>query len=249
MRRLTALALATAVACTSPGNARSVAGDTSKGEPDASTAATARAEPAASIQDAAMSATDTGRRELERRADRARIAGDTAAPVWMVEVSDFQCPFCARFHSESYSHIRKEYIATGRVKLAYVNFPLPMHANAFPAAEASMCAGAQGRFWQMHDALFRTQATWSEQPTSVTMFDTLAVSAGVKLPGFQQCMRDHVMRGIVQQDMDRGKESGVRSTPTFFIGDTAILGAQPVEVFRRVLDTALARAARGRGTP
>jgi protein-disulfide isomerase len=167
----------------------------------------------------------------------------------MVEVSDFQCPFCSRFHTESYSHLHKEYIATGRVKLAYVNFPLPMHANAFPAAEASMCAGAQGRFWQMHDALFRTQEAWSEKSTTTAMFDTLAVSAGVKLPAFQQCMRDHVMRSLVQQDLDRGKESGVRSTPTFFIGDTAILGAQPVEVFRRVLDTAIARAARGRGSP
>lgn len=248
MRQLVVLALATAIACTSPGNARSVAGDTSKAT-TADTGGTAATAKNPASQQMAGPSSDTGVRELQRRADRARIAGDSAAPVWMVEVSDFQCPYCGRFHTESYTRLHNEYIATGRVKLAYVNFPLPMHANAFPAAEASMCAGAQGRFWQMHDALFRTQASWSEQATTVTMFDSLAASAGVKLPAFQQCMRDHVMRGLVQQDMDRGTESGVRSTPTFFVGDTAILGAQPVEVFRRVLDTAIARAARGRGSP
>jgi protein-disulfide isomerase len=166
----------------------------------------------------------------------------------MVEVSDFQCPFCARFHSESYPQIRRDYIATGKVKLAYVNFPLPSHEHAFPAAEAALCAGAQGRFWQMHDALFQTQEVWSARPSALAYFDTLAARVGLKGPPFQQCMRDHVMRDLVQQDFDRGRASGVGSTPTFFVGDTAILGAQPLAVFRRVLDSAIAKSARGTGS-
>ena len=166
----------------------------------------------------------------------------------MVEVSDFQCPFCARFHEESYKEIHREYVATGRVRLAYVNFPLPNHEHAWPAAEAALCAGAQGRFWEMHDALFRTQPVWSSRSLVQPLFDTLATMAGVRVPAFQQCMKNRVMQGLVQQDLDRGQQSGIRSTPTFFIGDTTIVGAQPVAVFRRALDEALARAARGSGS-
>ena len=256
LKALTALIAVTAAACTSPGSARQVKQDSaataqSATSADATTpvgAASAATSPS-TVQRGAHAEGDTSVRELQRRADRSRIAGDSAAKVWMVEVSDFQCPFCARFHAESYDLIKKEYVATGRVKLAYVNFPLPMHANAFPAAEASLCAGAQGRFWEMHDILFRTQEAWSNRASATALFDTLARAAGVQLPAFQRCMRGRVMQGLVQQDLDRGTQSGIRSTPTFFIGDTAIRGAQPITVFRQVLDTALARAARGRSAP
>ena len=243
-RLLSILALASVVGCTSPGNARQVSTDTTA----AVTAAPASVAPSPTAETKAP-IVSTDARELQRRADRARIAGDSAAPVWMVEVSDFQCPFCARFHAESYAAIRKEYIETGRVKLAYMNFPLPMHEHAFVAAEAALCAGAQGRFWQMHDALFTTQQAWSKHPSPAALFDTLATAVGARRPEFHQCMQDRVMQGLVQQDLDRGTESGVRSTPTFFIGDTAITGAQPLAVFRTVLDTAVARAARGRRSP
>lgn len=167
----------------------------------------------------------------------------------MVEVSDFQCPFCARFHRETFAELRRAYIATGKVKLAYVNYPLPMHQHAWPAAEAALCAGAQGKYWEMHDALFTTQEAWSARPNAEPLFDSLAVKVGAAAPAYRQCMRDHVMRGLVQQDLDRSKESGVGSTPTFFVGDTAILGAYPTPVFRRVLDSAVARAGRGARAP
>ena len=239
IRRLLCAALASAVACTAPGSARQATPDTVSAP--SSAPAAAQPAPAPAPGDSAVQA-------LQRRADRARIAGDSTAAVWMVEVSDFQCPFCARFHSESYRDIHREYIATGRIQLAYVNFPLPNHAHAWPAAEAALCAGAQGRFWEMHDALFRTQSVWSSRPSPMALFDTLATSIGVRAPAFQQCMRDRVMQGLVQQDLDRAQGSGVRSTPTFFVGDTAIVGAQPLAVFRRVLDAAIAKSARGTGS-
>lgn len=167
----------------------------------------------------------------------------------MVEVSDFQCPYCARFHRESFTELRNVYIKTGKVKLAYVNYPLPMHQHAWPAAEASLCAGAQGKYWEMHNALFTTQDAWARRPNAEPLFDSLAVTVGVAAPTYRQCMRDHVMRPLVQQDYDRSKESGVGSTPTFFVADTAILGAYPTPVFRRVLDSAVARAARRARSP
>ena len=193
--------------------------------------------------------TDTAGDAMRQRADRARILGDPAAQVWMVEVSDFQCPFCARFHRETFSEIRTAYITPGKVKLAYVNFPLEMHAHAWPAAEAALCAGALGKYWEMHNALFTTQETWAKLPNAESTFDSLARSVGVPAAAYRECVGDHVMRPLVQQDFDRSKQSGVASTPTFFLGDTAILGAYPTPVFRRVLDSAVARAARGARSP
>src|SRR5687768_3753388 len=103
---------------------------------------------------------------LMARADAARIQGSSTAPVWVVEVSDFQCPFCKTWHDSTYRALRREFVIPGTVRLAYINYPLPNHANAMPAAEAAMCAGTQGKFWEMHDGLFHTQATWAHMPNA-----------------------------------------------------------------------------------
>src|SRR5918999_4616404 len=73
---------------------------------------------------------------LTARADAARIQGSASAPVWVVEVSDFQCPFCKTWHDSVYRALRREFVEPGTVRLAYINYPLPTHANALPAAEA-----------------------------------------------------------------------------------------------------------------
>src|SRR6058998_2501259 len=94
------------------------------------------------------------------RDDLARIQGSSTAPLWVIEVSDFQCPYCKQWHDQTYPTLRDQYVKTGKIRLAYVNFPLAIHVHAFPAAEAAMCAGAQAKFWQMHDALFSSQNSW-----------------------------------------------------------------------------------------
>src|SRR5687767_8420659 len=90
-------------------------------------------------------------------ADKGRIAGEDAAKTWVIIASDFQCPFCRQWHSESYKALVDEYVRTGKVKVAYINYPLGQHQNAVPTALAAMCASAQNKFWQYHDALFNTQ--------------------------------------------------------------------------------------------
>src|ERR1700704_6511223 len=110
------------------------------------------------------------------KADLARIQGSASAPVWVIEVSDFQCPYCKQWHDQTYAAFRDQYVNTGKVRLAYVNFPLSSHAHAWPAAESAMCAGAQGKFWQMHDALFTTQNKWEAMSSPAPMFDSLAQS-------------------------------------------------------------------------
>ena len=108
------------------------------------------------------------------RADLARIQGSSSAPVWVIEVSDFQCPFCKQWHDQSFATIEADYIRTGKVKFAYVNFPLAQHRNARAAAEAAMCASAQDAFFPMHEALFTSQPQWEQLPSPAAYFDSVA---------------------------------------------------------------------------
>jgi protein-disulfide isomerase len=182
---------------------------------------------------------------LARRADHCRLAGSATAPVWLVEVSDFQCPFCKQWHDESYAELRRDYVDAGKVRLAYVNYPLPAHRNAWPAAETAMCAAAQDKFWPVHDALFATQHEWEAQPAPQPTLDSIAAAAGVEMKAFRSCVAGHVMKATIEADRDRAISAGVESTPTFLIGGTMVTGAQPLRVFRQVLDSALAHAASG----
>jgi protein-disulfide isomerase len=176
---------------------------------------------------------------VRARADRARIRGDSAAPVWLVMVSDFQCPYCRMWHDSTYHVLDREYVQTGKVRMAYLNYPLPSHRHAWPAAEASMCAGVQGKFWEMHDLIFDTQAEWTPLASAEAYFDSLATRAGANAAELRKCVRSGTVRALVQADLDRSAASGVSSTPTFIVGDSVIEGAHPAERFRRVLDAAL----------
>jgi len=186
---------------------------------------------------------------LVARADSARIRGNADATVWLLEVSDYQCPFCKQWHDEVYPTVIRDYVETGKVRLAYVNFPLDMHPNAPVAAEATMCAGAQSAelYWKVHDLVFNTQEEWAPLAPARPFMDSLATSAGVDADAFASCMDSHLMLPLIEADAARMQNAGVRSTPTFFVGNTRIEGAQPLDAFRRALDAALAGAS-GAGT-
>jgi protein-disulfide isomerase len=180
---------------------------------------------------------------VSSHADRARIRGSETAQVWLVEISDFQCPFCKQWHDETFAKIDQEYVKTGKVRLAYLNFPLiRIHKNAQAAAEAAMCAGVQGKFWELHESLFQTQPKWAELKSPLAVFDSLARAAKVEPKGWTTCMSTHATAKLIQADRDRSTQAGVESTPTFFIGDRALAGAYPVDTFRVVLDQAIAKA-------
>ena len=176
------------------------------------------------------------------RADKGRIQGDSSAKLWLVIVSDFQCPYCRQWHDEVFASVVRDYVATGKVRIAYVNLPLSIHANAVPAAEAAMCTSAQGRFWQMHDALFRTQESWERLADPKPLFDSLAVSVGADPAAYRSCVQSGATRPMIEADARRVDDAGVRATPTFFIGDTKLEGAVPLPEFRAALDKALAGA-------
>ncbi len=216
------------------------------GEADASASATASASSSTASTARSTPESDTS---LLRRADHARILGSASAPLWVVEVSDFQCPYCKRWHDESYAAVKREYVDAGKVRLAYVNFPLPGHKNAWPAAEAAMCAAAQDKFWGMHDALFATQESWGELANPAPMFDSLALANGVDTAAFHGCLSRHLTRPMIQADIDRAEQSGVNSTPSFIVGGTMLRGAMPLKEFRGAVDAALAHAGPANSTP
>jgi protein-disulfide isomerase len=179
---------------------------------------------------------------LLAKADRGRIRGDSSAKVWLVIVSDFQCPYCRQWHDEVFATVVRDYVDTKKLRIAYVNLPLQSHANAIPSAQAAMCASVQGRFWEMHDALFRTQARWAGMATPQPLFDSLATSVGVEAAPFRSCIESKATEPMIAADARRVSDAGVQATPTFFIGDERIEGAVPLAELRAAVDRALAKA-------
>jgi protein-disulfide isomerase len=176
------------------------------------------------------------------RADSARIRGNPAAKVWMIIASDFQCPYCKMWHDSADMTIRREYVDNGKVRLAFINYPIGSHQNAIPAAEHAMCAAAQNKFWEMHDALFVAQERWAGLPNPTSMFEDLARGAGVDVAAMRACVSSHKMRPLIDADHEKAVRAGVRATPSFFIGNQLLEGVQMPSDLRKVLDAALAGA-------
>jgi protein-disulfide isomerase len=163
--------------------------------------------------------------------------GSPTAPVTVYEMSDFQCPWCARFAREILPVLEREYVATGKVKFVFVNLPIATHPNAVPAAELAMCAARQNRFWPVHDLLFRTQEQWSDLREPGTFFLGLADSARLDRDSIAACLRSGATRAFIESDARGSIRSGARSTPSFYIEGGLLRGAYPIEVFRQVLDS------------
>lgn len=186
-------------------------------------------------------APDTARDALIQRADLGRIKGADTAQTWLVVLSDFQCPYCKVWHDETAPRIEREYVRTGRIRIAYLNLPISTHRNAWPAHEAAMCAAEQGAFWRVADALFRTQDDWKRLVNAATYFDSLTGTLSLDHARLRACVAGGALKPLIQADYDRASRLGVGSTPSFFIGRQAIIGAQPFEVFKQALDAALVK--------
>jgi protein-disulfide isomerase len=190
----------------------------------------------------APSATSSAQQDpLVTAADRGRIEGDANAKTWLIVASDFQCPFCKQWHDESYKTVYDEYVRSGKIKVAYVNFPLQQHMHAMPTAEAAMCASAQGKFWPYHEALFATQKQWESLPVATAVLDSIAGAVGLDKTAGKQCIDSGKLKPLIQADRDRSAAAGVQSTPSFIIGDRVMLGVQPIERLRAALDSEIAK--------
>jgi protein-disulfide isomerase len=191
---------------------------------------------------ATVPAAAESRDSLLARADRARVQGAPSAPVWMVVVSDFECPYCARWHEQSYEALKREYVDSGKIRIAYLNYPLANHRHAMPAAEAAMCAGLQGKFWEMHDAIFESQERWRAAADATPIFESLAATQGLDMEAQRRCVSTHATRPLILADQDRVGRTGITGTPTFFIGKRTIGGLGPTAAYRAAIDSALAEA-------
>jgi protein-disulfide isomerase len=168
----------------------------------------------------------------------ARSKGRRDAPVTLYEMSDFQCPYCRDFALGTMPLLEHEYIATGKVRLVYINLPLTnLHANARAAAQVALCAGRQDRFWVMHDLLFRHQNAWAKLPKPEPFLLALGDSARLDRAALARCSAAKSTAAEVDADAARARRAGAASTPTFYIEGGLLEGAAPVTVFRAVLDS------------
>jgi len=184
---------------------------------------------------------------LEISADDDPIIGNPDAPITIIEFSDFQCPFCAKFHMQTLPTIMDEYINKGTVKLVFRDFPIQnIHPNAVPASIAAECANEQGEFEQMYHMLFEKQKEWSNLETAyaITAFNQYASELQLNEEKFDSCIKNVKYIEEVQKDLNEGRTYGVTGTPGFFIGNEKIgfvelKGAQPFESFKKVIDSQL----------
>ena len=179
--------------------------------------------------------------------DNDPIIGDPNAPITIIEFSDFQCPFCARFHAQTLPLLIDEYIDKGQVKLVYRDFPLQnIHPNAVPAAVAAECANEQNSFKPMHDILFDNQAQWSNTSIedAIILFGEYATVIGIDREEFDSCLISGKFIEDVRNDLIDGRNYGIEGTPGFLIGNDelgyiSLSGAQPFEVFQQIIESQL----------
>lgn len=197
---------------------------------------------AARPQGARPAAAGVNRDSLVQLADRSRSKGVENAPVTIVEISDFQCPYCRQFATETYPKLDSAYVKTGKVRFLFVNLPLPNHPEAWPASEAALCAGVQGAFWPMHDRLFATQREWGGSADAIARFTRFATELKLNVAAFRRCMQEDQVAPILASDIMQASQAGLTGTPSFiFNGREAASGALPFEEFQRRIDALLAQ--------
>ncbi|MCB9738807.1 MAG: thioredoxin domain-containing protein [Deltaproteobacteria bacterium] len=162
------------------------------------------------------------------------VSGPADALVTLVEFTDFQCPFCSKVRP-TLEEVKKAY--EGKLRLVFKNQPLSFHKNAQIAAEASLCAHKQGKFWEMEERLFTNQQTLARE-----QLPDHAKAVGLDLAAFETCLDKHETKEAVAADQATAEKVTATGTPAFFINGRKISGAQPLDAFRRLVDEELAKA-------
>lgn len=176
----------------------------------------------------------------------APVNGSPTAPVTLVEISDYHCPFCRRHFQQAQPQINTEFIGTGKVRHVFLHFPIDqLHPDAYRSHEAAMCANDQGKFWQLHGKLFESPARTADE------LATRAQEAGLDMTAFRACFDSGRHAAEVRASVQRIQELGVSGTPMFLVGRTpapgqpfkalsSIDGARPFASFKEAIDKALA---------
>jgi len=158
--------------------------------------------------------------------------GNANAPITIIDVSDFQCPYCGRA-KPTIDQLLSAY--PGKIKLYFIHFPLDFHEFAEKASEAAECAGEQGKFWEYHDLLFANQ-----NALDVVSLKKYAKQLNLDSTKFDSCLDSGAKASVVSADFQQGVKAGVTGTPMFFMNGVKVCGAQPYAVFKQVVDALLA---------
>jgi len=173
--------------------------------------------------------------------DGFQMLGSKSAPLTVVEFTDYQCPFCQRFHVATFPELKKNYIDTGKVRFYSRDLPLDFHANAMQAAQAARCAAEQGKFWQLRDVM-------GANPDKLDMDHILGFATDLKLdiPSFKSCVSSNKYKESVQSDVMEAMKIGASGTPAFVVGKSTadgvdgeiLVGALPYQMFDEKLKAA-----------
>jgi len=162
------------------------------------------------------------------------VQGPDGAPITIVEFSDFECPFCARFARNTAPRLRAQY--GDRIRWIFINYPLEsIHPRAYDAALAGECVHTRGDFWKFYEAMFE-----GEHDLSRSSMADVAESIGIDREAFETCLEDAEHAPEVAADIREGRKFYILGTPMFFVNGVRLEGAQPAEVFASVIDSILA---------
>jgi len=175
-------------------------------------------------------------------------AGNPDAPIRIDEYSDFQCPYCAKFYTDTEAQLMETYVADGTVYFVYNTFGEFIGPESGGAAEAAYCAGDQGKFWEMHDIILTNQNGENQGAFVDRRLLAFAKNLGLNMNEFESCFNDNKYKDMIDQDLKDGMAGGVKATPSFVMTYTVngevktklIEGAQPYAAFKQEIDAALA---------
>ncbi len=167
------------------------------------------------------------------------LRGDPNAAVTIMEFGDFECPQCGRFATLAEPDLRTRIIDAGLANFRYFDFPLPMHQNTLAASLAASCAADQGKFWEMHDAIFAGQFDWNTQATSNPrkFFDGYAQQLGLDMEVYGECVSSQKNMPRIQANQKAGADRGVNGTPTIIIGNQVFPGSITADEIKHVVDS------------
>jgi protein-disulfide isomerase len=179
------------------------------------------------------------------------LIGSANAPLEVIEFGDFECPSCARFATLTEPDVRTRLVDKGIIRFRFIDFPLSMHRNTWPASRAAACADEQGKFWQMHDALFQAQDQWNGETTSNPnpFFKQLAGQIGLNQQQFDQCVDTKKTQAKVQAHEQLAEQQHINATPSFIIGGKIVEGPRAYDEFKSLIDEALAKSGSPIATP
>ena len=175
-------------------------------------------------------------------------AGDQNAPIKIEEYSDFQCPYCSRFTADTEPKLMETYVADGTVYFVYHSFGEFIGSESSAAAEASYCAGDQGKFWEMHDIIFANQSGENAGAFTDRRLTAFAEKLELEMNAFNSCFNGNNYKDLITKDGKDGLTAGIKATPSFIISYTVngevktklIEGAQVFDTFKQEIDAALA---------